>query len=286
VKRPQIPHKEEIVLPTKVIEKSIGKMEHMQLLAIFLVPMVALILGVASPGVFAQEPLELEAKIIFETNLTDEDTGIQVFTDGDPWRTITIYYPNGDPLVTIDTDGDLSTFGLTELFSESNEPNWDDMPLADILALFPAGNYEFAGESVNGEDMEGTARLSHRLPCAPDEEFLSPSEETVSAAGVVLEWAHVTGRLNNNNQNCQNGGITVETYQVIVENLDTENEFSIFLEAEPGINQVTLPPEFVEDGVTYKWEVLAIANNGNQTIAETHFCTGDPDEDPCPEPED
>ena len=104
------------------------------------------------------------------------------------------------------------------------------------------------------------------------------------ANGIVVEWAHVTEQLDIEEEECGDDSITVETYQVIVENLDTENQFSIFLEAEPGVNQVTLPEEFVEDGATYEWEVLAIADNGNQTIAETYFCTG-VEGSPCDEPE-
>jgi hypothetical protein len=144
-------------------------------------------------------------------------------------------------------------------------------------------NYRFKGRTTDGGRLRSRAFLSHELPCAPDEDSLSPSEETVLANGIVIEWAHVTEQLDIEEEECGDDPITVETYQVIVENVDTENQFSIFLEAEPGVNQVTLPEEFVEDDATYKWEVLAKAVNGNQTIAETYFCTGTA-ADFCPEP--
>ena len=59
---------------TKASEKSIGKMRSMRLLVVLLVPAAALILGTAAPEALAWgEWGTLEAKIIFETNFTDED---------------------------------------------------------------------------------------------------------------------------------------------------------------------------------------------------------------------
>jgi hypothetical protein len=182
--------------------------------------------------------------------------------------------------------GSLKNFGLTELFFESNEPNYDDMPLSEILALFPEGYYKFKGKTVEEDILKAKAWLSHDLPCAPDN--LSPAEEAVdiNAGDIVISWDHVTTELNDQGDDCSVEPIIVETYQIIVENLDTEQEFSIFLEALGAGNQVTVPDEFIEDGITYKYEVIAIAENGNQTIAETWFCAGTDVNAPCPDPED
>jgi hypothetical protein len=263
------------------------------MLAILLVPVVALILGVAAPGVWAEDddddgdgPITLdEAKIIIETNFTDGDAGIQVFLDGEAWKKIRIIDPNGKKVLNVKGKGNLKNFGLTELFLESEEPNFSEMPLLDILTLFPEGDYKFKGKSVEGDKLEGTATLSHNIPCGP--ENLMPEEETVdiSADDVIISWDQVTNMLNNDDEDCTGEAIAVGTYQVIVEDLDTGNEFSIHLPALNGGNQVTLPEEFIEDGKTYKYEVLAIADNGNQTIAETWFCTGN-DSAECDEPED
>ena len=268
-----------------------GKTLPVWLLVSLLIPVVALIMGTAVPVVWAEDdddgPITLdEAKIIFETNFTDGDTGIQVFLDGEPWRKIKVKNPKGEMIFDVMGKGSLKNFGLTELFFESNEPNFEDMSLLEILALFPEGYYKFKGKTVEEDILKAKAWLSHDLPCAPDN--LSPAEETVDifAGDVVISWDHVTKELNDTGNDCSDEPITVETYQVIVENIDTEKEFSIFLEAEDSGNQVTVPDEFIEDGATYKWEVLAIAENGNQTIAETWFCAGDDDEALCPEPED
>ncbi len=259
------------------VKKSINKMKHLQLFVFFLAPMLALVWGAAVPDVLAWgEWGELEAKIIFETNFSDEDTGIQVFTDGDPWNMIKIRDPNWRLLFDIKAKGNLKNFGLTELFSESNEPNWEDMSLLEILALFPEGKYKFIGRSVERKWLKGSAMLSHDLPCAP--EMLSPAEGAIvdSDDPVVISWEAVENKLDNAAEECselEEDEIEIEAYQVIVENLETEKEFSIFLEAEDDDNQVTLPEEFVSPNSVYKYEVLAIAENGNQTIAETFFCT-------------
>jgi len=262
----------------------LSKKRPMLLFVFLLFPSIALIIAAAAPGVLAQDE-EWEAKLIFETNFTDKDTGIQVFTDGDPWRKVRIFDPDGKLMFDIKGKGILQNFGLTELFSESNEPNWiEDEPLQDIVDRFPEGEYVFEARTEEGEWLEGEATLSHELPCAPDENTLDPSEETVSAAEpIVIDWDPVVNMLDNAAQTCTGGPIAIVKYQVIVENLDNENEFSIFLESSD--TQVTIPSEFVKDDTTYKWEVLAIADNGNQTIAETWFCTGYPLDD-CSEPED
>ena len=256
----------------KIRKNLVGMFKKLSPMAVLLLPVIAMIMGASAPKVWAEQ-FE-DAKIIFETNFSDEDTGIQIFLDGGPWKEVEIVGPNGE-ILEIEAEGRLRNFGLTEAFFESNEPNWEEVSLEDILARFPQGNYRFKGRATDGTRLRSRAFLSHELPCAPDENSLSPSEETVSVEdGIVIEWAHVTEQLDIEEEDCGDDPITVVTYQVIVENVDTQNKFSIFLEAQPGINQVTLPSEFVEDGITYKWEVLAIAENGNQTIAEAYFCTG------------
>lgn len=257
------------MLSTKTKKKSIGKMRSMRRLAVLLVPAIAVIMGATAPQVWAEQ-FE-DATIIFETNFSDEDTGLQIFLDGGPWKEVEVTGPNGE-ILEIEAEGRLRNFGLTEAFFESNEPNWEDVSLEDILARFPEGNYRFKGRATDGTRLRSRAFLSHELPCAPDEDSLSPSEETVAANGIVIDWDPVTNMLDIEDEDCGDDLIDIVKYQVIVENLDTENKFSIFVEASD--TQVTLPPEFVVDGVTYKWEVLSIAENGNQTIAETYFCTG------------
>lgn len=289
MERPKHKYKEVTMFTAKVKEKSIGNLRPIWLLAFLLIPMVALILGAAVPAVWAQDddddegPIALEAaKIIIETNFTDGDAGIQVFLDGDAWKYMKIKAPNEKKIVELYAKSKLKHFGLTELFSESEEPNFfdpeDGVPLSDILARFPEGTYKFRGWSIEDEKLKGSAELSHDIPCGADN--LSPSEETLENGDPVeISWNPVTTLLNDIGDACSMDPIVVEKYQVIVENVTPDgdssgNEYSVFLPALPADNMVMVPDSFIEEDSTYKYEVLAIAENGNQTISETYFCTG------------
>lgn len=266
-----------------MLSAKIGKIKQVQLLAVFLVPIVALILGTTVTDVLARQPLPLEARFIYETNFTDRDTGIQIFNDGDPWKRIRIYDPDDNLIFEVNGKGYLRNFGLTELFSESNEPNWDDMRLRDIVNLFPEGEYTFVGLSVDDEPMEGMTQLSHVLPCAPVITYPAQGFSFDNGDAITIQWNHVTDELDLEDEDCTGGPISegaVGAYQVIVTNLKTEKEFSIFLDAKlpPDQNEVTLPTQFPTDDTVFKFEVLAIQviDDGfrNQTIREGFFCTG------------
>ncbi|HJZ11558.1 MAG TPA: hypothetical protein VJ521_05385 [Acidobacteriota bacterium] len=202
-----------------------------------------------------------EARIIFEVNATDGDAGIQVFLDAEPWKLVTITGPTGQ-IFEVEAKGTLQGFGLTELFSESNEPPFETVPLQDVLDLFPAGKYEFKGTTVKGTDLKTSVTLSHTLPCGPV--ILSPA--ILPAGAATIEWAAVTNELDHATGEC--GVLTdleIAGYQVIV------GDFQVTLPAEA--TSVTVPPQFLEPNTLYLFEVLAIEANGNQTITESSFTT-------------
>jgi hypothetical protein len=66
--------------------------------------------------------------------------------------------------------------------------------------------------------------------------------------------------------------IEIEAYEVIVEG--DELDFDVVMPAGLG-TILTVPAEALEPGTEYDLEVLAIADNGNQTITETCFVTAD-----------
>lgn len=209
-------------------------------------------------GWAAQIPFA-KTKIIFELNATDQDLGIQVSLDGEPWRNVRIVNPKGRTIFEVEGKGTLKKFGLTELFVESNEPPLDEVPLEDILALFPAGEYKFFGKTVEGDRLVGTATLTHNIPDGPGN--LSPQGPGVDPNNTVVSWDLVTTP----------AGVNIVGYQVIVERADELRTFDVKLPATA--TQVTVPPEFLEPGTQYKFEVLAIEAGGNQTITESSFET-------------
>jgi len=79
---------------------------------------------------------------------------------------------------------------LTELFFESAEPGFDQLPLAEFLKRFPEGEYQFVGLTLNGDTLSSTAILTHALPDAPV--LLSPAENSVQDPNhTVIRWEPV-----------------------------------------------------------------------------------------------
>jgi hypothetical protein len=210
-------------------------------------------------GRTAAKPVRLaDAAMIVEVNATDGDAGLQVFLDGDPWRSMRVFAPNGRRIVDVSTKGRLERYGLTELFSESSEPPFDRFPLRRFKALFPEGRYRFAGRTIEGRRLVGSARLSHDIPPGP--EITAPEAgASVSRDNLVARWEPVAER----------GGVDIRGYRVIVEREDPLRVFNADLPA--SVTSVTIPREFLEPGTDYKIEVQAIEASGNQTLTEVEF---------------
>lgn len=219
--------------------------------------------------------LEFEqAKILIEHNATAEDTGFQGFVDGDPWNRLTVTAPGGAPVLSVRGVGRLQELGLTELFFETDEPANDEVPIEDVLALFPEGEYEFEGRSVDGEEVEGEASLSHTIPAGP--EIVSPADGSVIDIGeATVSWNPVTTTVTGSTD------LEIVGYELIVE-LDTEappprgfSSPNVDIHVPPQITSLTIPPEFLAPGTAYKFEVLALEAGGNQTITEGTFETAE-----------
>jgi hypothetical protein len=210
-------------------------------------------------GQAAAKPIRLaDATLIVEVNATDGDAGLQMFLDGEPWRSMRIAGPTGRTILAVNTQGRLQRYGLTELFSESSEPSFDVFSLERFKELFPAGKYTFAGETVDGMKLTGAARLSHAIPRGP--EIVSPAKgSAVNRTNVVARWKRVT----------EPAGVDIVGYRAIVTREDPLRILSVDLPA--SARKVSIPPEFLERGTEYKLEVQAIAKSGNQTLTEIAF---------------
>jgi len=199
-----------------------------------------------------------DATMIIEVNSTDRDAGLQVFLDGEPWSKMAVSAPDGRKVLDVDAQGPLNRFGLTELFSESHEPEFSELSLRKFKKRFPEGTYTFAGTTVKGRKLVGRARLSHDTPTGP--RITSPAAgATVPESNVVASWTR--GR--------QPAGVRIAGYRAIVERERPLRVFSAHLPA--SVTSVTIPAEFVEPGIEYKLEVQAIETSGNQSISELTF---------------
>jgi hypothetical protein len=222
------------------------------LLSVLLLGVVALAL--AAPSYAAKFPI---SRIYIEYNSSANDLGFHVSLDGEDWKTLKIINPAGVTVLDMSGKGPYANLGLTELFFEGAEPNLDDFPLNQLLALFPEGQYKFTGLTVGGTRISGTGVLSHAVPSGP----VVSSEVTDDS--VVIRWEEVTDFPTG----FPNRRIQIVGYQVLVD------PFAVTLPA--SARQVTLPEEFVESlsRGEHPFEVLAIDVSGNQSITEGSFAT-------------
>lgn len=202
------------------------------------------------------------AQVRIEVNATDGDSGIHVLLDAEGWKFVRIYDPKWKLIFEVEAGGSIRKTGLTELFFESAEPGFDELPLEDFLKRFPEGEYRFYGKTLTGRMLFSRATLTHALPDGPV--LLTPEEDSVQdPANTVVEWEPVANP----------PGSTIVRYEVIVaDESDTpKRTFSAVVPA--SVTKMTIPAAFMLPGGEYKFEVLAIEAGGNQTLTEGTFKT-------------
>jgi hypothetical protein len=187
-----------------------------------------------------------DAQLFFELNSTDNDLGLQLFLDDEGWRRVRVLDPRSDELLEIAAGGRLARLGITELRFESEEPSPDE-----VLALFPPGTYRFRGRTVEGELLASRVTLSHELPAAPT--FTPDDGAVVDAGDAVVEWS----------------APGAEKVEIIVESDALEDVLDVTLAAAK--RRLRVPRQFLTPGEEYKIEVIAIAESGNRTLAESTF---------------
>lgn len=218
-------------------------------------------IGLISPALWAQDKPTFEnARMIIEFNSTAQDIGVQFFIDAEQWDHVFVMNPNGNKIFEVFGRGTVKNFGLSELFSESDEPSLDDMSMQEFLARFPEGQYKFFGTTPDGENFEGTTTFTHHIPDGPS--IVSPAKNAkLPLNNAIIRWDPVTTP----------AGIQIAGYQVIIEKGNPVRTFQIDLPA--NATSVKVPPEFLQPGKQYKFEVLAKEAGGNQTITEWSFRT-------------
>ncbi len=264
------------------------------------VPAIAAILGfvfLAGPAASDDHALPFKATpIIIE--LTDNDIELQVFVDGNNWKTLQIVAPDDRTIFHLETQNILRRQGMSELHFAS-EPS--DFPVDDVgeidpidaegtvlafLERFPAGAYEVEAWSPDGE-LEGTAYLTHVLPALP--EILAPVSDDddtplVDPDNLVIEWEEVTTRFlprGRKSRLPRGRPIEIIEYQVILDQVDPlrvspwidGSNRRALINLPASATSLTVPPEFLLPNTLYDFEVLAIEASGNSTITEGEFMT-------------
>ena len=279
--------------------KNNGTKRHLRMLAILIVPVVALILGAAAPELWAgghhDEDDEIpfdEAEIFFELNDTDGDLGIHALIDGEAWKRLEIEDPRERKMLNIKVKGRLRKQGLTEIFFESAEPTFDELDPEDFFKRFPEGIYEIEGLTLEGQEMESKTELTHVMPAPPEPtvngdpmaEQCDPDEAgydatVVTGLPVTIAWDPVA--LSHPDPDGGGAGVqspievTIRNYEVVLEvELEVNGEefasvISVILP--PDVREFTVPEEFIGLGDEFKYEVLAREESFNQTAVESCF---------------
>lgn len=214
-----------------------------------------------------------DAKLNIEHNASDNDTGFQGFIDGEGWSELTIRGPEG-VVLEINGEGALEKLGLTELFFETVEPANVDVSVAEMLKKLPEGHYTIEGPTVDEGKKgytKGTAWLTHVIPAGPV--LITPSEgAVVSTEGeLVVEWGQVTKTITG-------APVKIIAYELIVQKDEKQHPHMIGkrgldMHLPASVTRTTLPRGFLEAETTYKWEVLAVEESGNQTLSSGTFST-------------
>jgi hypothetical protein len=227
---------------------------------------------------------EQDASIILETNATDCDTGLQLFFTGDAWKRFIVEDPDGGRMLDITPLGPLRRLGLIEQFNETNEPVMEELvsafpelecgepesTLEELFELFPEGTYRFRVTTSEGDPIESEATLSHVIPAPPA--IVAPEEGSVldASSPVVIEWERVDEPILPGL-----GDVEIVGFQVVVEREDPAPLVVFTADLSADTTAARVPPQFLQPGASYKFEVLQIDVSGNQTIAESGFETAD-----------
>lgn len=219
-----------------------------------------------------------EAHVFFELNNTDGDLGIHALIDGEPWKRLRIEDQNEKRVLDVKVRGRLRRQGLTEIFFESAEPTFDELTPEEFFERFPEGTYEVEGITLDGDELESETEITHAMPAPPvintfdydndcdDNDFVEVSPP------VVIGWDPVN--LTHPDLG-SSGDITIRNYEVVVETeLEIgDEEFTSILSVivPPGVTEMTIPQEFIDQGDEFKYEVLAREESFNQTAIESCF---------------
>jgi len=253
-----------------------------------------LAVGIAAPSARAQDGDESfkVAKIIFETNASACDLGIQILFDTEGIVRGRVRDPKGRLIYNFTARSGLRAIGgQTEGFLESVEPQIQELldllecdpddevevlTLRDIRKTFPAGKYAFEAIMADGTELADEARLTYRIPAGP---ALVEPNGARDPNNTVIQWEPVTTTIPGIGPE---RSVNIVGYQVIVYEDgvgEAPPEFNVVVPtcgADPlPACEVTVSPQFLKPGTAYLYEVLAIERSGNQTITEGSFQTAE-----------
>ena len=226
----------------------------------------------------AAKPSYSKSEVFFELNHTDGDLGIHARVDGDGWRRLFIDGPDGCRMLDVQVKGRLKMQGLTELFTESAEPTFDELPPKEFFSRFPEGEYVFLGTTIDGKKLSGKAMLSHVMPAPPSNlkvsghTFPKDCDEgpiPMASKPVMITWDSVT---KSHPKIGKAGTVKVVKYEMVVER-EEPTKLVLNVDLPPTAKSFQVPASFVsmDDGSGFKFEIVVREESGNQTVFESCF---------------
>jgi len=242
-----------------------------RILSIVPMAMAGLTVAAATPMVQAAE-FE-EAELFFELNDTDGDLGIHASIDGGPYRKLKIEDPKERTILFLKAKGRLARQGLTQLFWESAEPPFDELPPEKFFRRFPEGKYEIEARTLEGEEIEAEVMLSHvlaapvgnvtvnGLPAAEDCDADLPSVSDP----VIIDWDPVT--TSHPEIGKKGKKVTIARYQFFVE----QGDVKLAVDLPPSVTQFRVPSSITKLGGEFKFEIIARTTTSNNTAIESCY---------------
>lgn len=211
-----------------------------------------------------------QAKLFFEHNSTDEDTGVHGAFDTSSFAELCVYNPKGEQILAVKPQGSLLNLTMGGIFFESREPSNAEVSIESLKADFPEGKYTVRGVSHDGIGLTGAATFTHAIPAAPAITF-PKDNAVVDITGLTVMWEPVT-------QSLDGAPINTTGYEVIITKdvPDDPHGFSrptFDVHVLPSLTALKVPSGFLEPKTPYELEVLALEKSGNQTITAIHFET-------------
>ena len=250
---------------------------------------VLLVLSLTAPPSWAdqnEEPFEI-ARLFFQLNNTDEDLGIHLSVDGEPWKHLEIDDYRDRRIFLVRSEGRLRRQGITEFKFESAEPDFETFPAARFFRRFREGEYDIEGRGLDGTEYESEVVLTHLMPAPPENLLVNglatpeecdpeePPEDIPTVSGpFMITWDPVT---TSHPELGTPGEVDIEVVRYEVE-IEREEPSFFKMGANihgPGPTQYEVPASLFASGDLVKFQILVQGGDAtgmeNETSSESCF---------------
>ena len=219
-----------------------------------------------------------DAELYIEFNAADEDLGVHGGLGADGWKAACLNDPDDRLILAIAPGHQLAAVGMADLFFEGREPPLDESSYDMLKAEFPEGEYRFEVTSLDGKGLIGWAEFSTVVPSMPvittpgfvEDEAAAESSEPM-AGDVVVSWEPVSTSIDGRT-------VAIVGYELILspggeDHPEGHLRTGLDIELGPKATSYSVREDLLSPRTPYEVEVLAVAEDHNQTIGIKWFMT-------------